>query len=114
MPSGRSLSYILPTVGQDPRPVVVSDSPHLVEIQRSDIAQSSRWSSDAQCTKSLAAREAAAIVAMSPFCSIEKEATGLPVSAMPSAIFLVQPGSMPITTTAATLGLEPVPIMVRK
>jgi hypothetical protein len=34
--------------------------------------------------------------------------------AMPSAIRLVQPGSMPITTTAATLGLAPVPMMVRK
>ena len=54
------------------------------------------------------------IVFRSPFCSIEKPATGLPVSAMPSTMRLVQPGSMPMTTQAATLGLAPVPIMVRK
>src|SRR3569833_553851 len=33
---------------------------------------------------------------------------------MPSTTFLVQPSSMPITTTAATFGLEPAPISVRK
>jgi hypothetical protein len=54
------------------------------------------------------------MVFRSPFCSIEKPATGLPVSAMPSTILPVQPGSMPMTTTAATLGFAPVPIMVRK
>jgi hypothetical protein len=62
----------------------------------------------------LAAQEAARIVSKSPFCSMENSATGLPVSRMPSAMRLVQPGSIPITTTAATLGLAPVPIMVRK
>ncbi len=51
---------------------------------------------------------------MSPLPSIQKPATGLPVAAMPSTIFCVQPGSMPITTQAATFGLAPVPIMVRK
>ena len=43
-----------------------------------------------------------------------KYATGLPVAAMPSATFFAQPSSMPITTTAATFGFEPVPISVRK
>ena len=45
---------------------------------------------------------------------MENEATGLPVSAMPLAIRSVQVGSMPMTTAAATFGLAPVPIMVRK
>ena len=38
------------------------------------------------------------MVVMSPWPSIENPATGLPVLAMPSTIFCVQPGSMPITT----------------
>ncbi len=46
------------------------------------------------------------IVFKSPFCSMEKPVTGLPVSAMPSTMRLVQPGSMPMTMTAATLGLD--------
>ena len=50
----------------------------------------------------------------SPRPSIEKAATGLPVAAMPSATRLVQFGSMPMTTAAATFGLDPVPISVRK
>ncbi len=54
------------------------------------------------------------MVAMSPCPSIPKPTTGLPVLAMPSTTRLVQLSSMPITTTAATLGLEPVPISVRK
>ena len=54
------------------------------------------------------------MVSMSPCCSMEKHAVGLPVAAIPSAISRVQPGSIPITTQAATLALEPVPIMVRK
>jgi hypothetical protein len=33
---------------------------------------------------------------------------------MPSATFFAQPLSMQITTTAATLGFEPVPMSVRK
>ncbi len=45
---------------------------------------------------------------------MENAATGLPVSAMPSAILFAQLGSMPMTTAAATFGLEPVPIMVLK
>ena len=39
---------------------------------------------------------------------------GLPVAAIPSTTFCVQPSSIPITTTAATFGLQPVPIKVRK
>ena len=114
IPSGSSLSYMLPTVGQDPRPVVVSDSPHFVETQSSEIEHSSRWYSDVMWTKSFAAQLARRMVSKSPFCSIENSATGLPVARMPSAIRLVQPGSIPITTTAATFGFAPVPIIVRK
>ncbi len=43
-----------PTVGQDDRPVVVSDSPHLVEIHSSEMSTSSRCSSEAHCTIFLA------------------------------------------------------------
>ena len=45
---------MLPTVGQEDRPVVVSDSPHFVETQRSEMAHSSRCSSDAHWTIVLA------------------------------------------------------------
>ncbi len=105
---------MLPTVGQDPKPVVVSNSPHLVEIHRSLTGHGSFCSSVAQWTNSLAFQLALRIVSKSPFCSIEKPATGLPVSAMPSTITLVHSGSMPMTMQAATLGLAPVPIIVRK
>ncbi len=54
------------------------------------------------------------MVAMSPWPSMPKPVTGLPVLAMPSTTRLVQPSSMPMTTTAATFGLAPVPISVRK
>ena len=54
------------------------------------------------------------MVAMSPWPSMPKPTTGLPVLAMPSTTRPVQPSSMPMTTTAATFGLEPVPISVRK
>src|SRR3954454_12508000 len=43
-----------------------------------------------------------------------KPVTGLPVAAMPSTTRFVHESSMPITTTAATFGLQPVPISVRK
>ena len=43
-----------------------------------------------------------------------RTATGFPVFAIPSTIFFVHLGSMPITITAATLGLLPVPIIVLK
>ena len=43
-----------------------------------------------------------------------KPVTGLPVFLMPSTMRLVQSSSMPITTTAATFGFDPVPISVRK
>ena len=54
------------------------------------------------------------IVAWSPLCSIAKPSTGLPVFAMPSTTRFVHAGSMPITTTAATFGFDPVPMSVRK
>src|SRR6478672_10560783 len=54
MPCGISLSYMLPTVGQEARPVVVSLSPHLVETQRSAMPHCSRCNSDAHCTYCLA------------------------------------------------------------
>ncbi len=54
------------------------------------------------------------MMAMSPWPSMPKPTTGLPVLAMPSTTRLVQPSSMPMTTTAATFGFEPVPISVRK
>src|SRR5207245_2396834 len=50
----------------------------------------------------------------SPWPSMPKKETGLPVWAMPSATFFAQVSSMPITTTAATFGFEPVPMSVRK
>src|SRR5215469_4436159 len=98
---------MLPTVGQDASPVVVSLSPHLAATQTSVSGQGSRVFSDAQCTNSLALREAAATVAMSPLPSMEKPATGFPVLAIPATTFSVQPPSMPITIQAAILGLEP-------
>src|ERR1700741_780468 len=113
-PSGTNLSYIFPTVGQEASPVVVSLSPHLAATQTSVSGHSSRTFSEAKCTNSLGLRDAAATVAMSPFPSIEKPATGLPVLAMPSTTFWVHRGSIPMTTHAATFGLEPVPIIVRK
>ncbi len=114
VPSGCSLSKALPTVGLAPQPEVVSDSPHLVEIHRSLIGHSTRCRAVAYCTNSLAALEARMMVSWSPWPSMPKPTTGLPVLAMPSTTFLVQPSSMPITTTAATLGLLPAPIRVRK
>ena len=45
---------MLPTVGQEARPVVVSLSPHLVETQSSEMLHSSRCSSEAHCTYCLA------------------------------------------------------------
>src|SRR6516165_10691944 len=77
MPLGISLSYMLPTVGQEARPVVVSLSPHLVDTHRSPIGHGSRSSSEAQCRNSLALWEALATVAISPWPSMPKPATGL-------------------------------------
>src|SRR5258708_35769262 len=54
MPHGMSLSYMLPTVGHDAKPVVVSLSQNLVETQRSAQQHYSRRSSDAICTYCLA------------------------------------------------------------
>ncbi|MNM97346.1 hypothetical protein D3C81_1098480 [compost metagenome] len=114
VPSGCSLSKALPTVGLAPQPDVVSDSPHLVDTHSSLIGHSTRCSAVAYCTYSFAAFEARMMVSWSPWPSMPKPTTGLPVLAMPSTTFLVQPSSMPITTTAATLGLLPAPISVRK
>ncbi len=61
-PSGSSLSIRLPTVGQEPRPEVVSLSPHFVETKSSSMEQASRCFSLAHCTNSRALREALAIV----------------------------------------------------
>src|SRR3979490_1547453 len=93
-PSGTSLSYMLPTVGQEASPVVVFLQPHFAAIQTSVRGPPTRTFSEAKCTNSLALREAAATVAMSPFPSIEKPATGLPVLAMPSPTLPVQPGAI--------------------
>ena len=71
-------------------------------------------SSVACCTYSLAAFDAFMIVSWSPWPSMPKPTTGLPVFAIPSTTFLVQLSSMPITTTAATFGLQPAPISVAK
>ena len=113
-PRGSSLSIRLPTAGLEPSPEVVSDSPHLTEIQRSEIGHSSRWSSVDHWTNSCALRDASATVERSPWPSMLNPATGFPVSEMPSTTRFVQPGSIPITTTAATFGFRPVPIIVLK
>src|SRR6266849_7941044 len=65
-PRGSSLSIRFPTVGQEPRPEVVSLSPHLVDTNSSLIAHASRCFSVAHCKNSLALREAAAMVLISP------------------------------------------------
>src|SRR6202790_1778765 len=108
VPSGSSLSMRLPTVGQEAKPEVVSLSPHFVEMKSSCIVHTSRCFSDAHFTKPCGLRDAAAMVPMSPVPSIEKPATGLPVLAMPSTTCFVHPGSIPMTTHAATLGFDPV------
>ncbi len=95
-------------------PDVVSDSPHLVETQRSLSGRSSRRSSEAHCTYCLAACAARFTVSRSPCPSMPKKDTGFPVAAMPSATRFAQPSSMPMTTAAATFGFEPAPISVRK
>ena len=56
---------------------------------------------------SFAAFDARMIVSWSPCSSMPKPVTGLPVAAMPSTTFFVHWSSMPITTTAATLGFDP-------
>src|SRR6186997_1016995 len=101
-PSGSSLSNALPTVGFEPQPDVVSDSPHLVDTHKSLIGHSTRCNSDAHCTYSLATFDARMMVSWSPCNSMPKPVTGLPVLAMPSTTRFAQPSSMQITTTAAT------------
>ena len=77
-----SLSNALPTVGQEARPEVVSDSPHLQETHRSEMGHSTFWRAEAYCTNSFALREARAMVSIWPCCSMrecpDKQATGLP------------------------------------
>jgi len=53
-PIGSNLSIRLPTVGLAANPDVVSDSPHLTEIQRSLIGHSSLCFSEAHITNSWA------------------------------------------------------------
>jgi hypothetical protein len=104
---------MLPTVGQEPRPVVVSLSPHLVETQSSEIEHSSRCIRR-QVDEFLRGPGGGADrfeIALLLDGELRHRLAGF---AMPSTMRLVQPGSMPITTTAATFGLAPVPMMVRK
>jgi len=82
--------------------------------QMSPSSIGSRCSSEAFWTNPWATRAASRIVFRSPERSIEKPSTGLPDARMPSAKRSVQLGSMPITMTAAMLGLVAVPISVRK
>ncbi len=114
VPKGCSWSNAAPTVGLAPQPLVVSLSPHLVLTHNSWIGQTSRCFSLAHCTYSRATLLARRMVSWSPWPSMPKPTTGLPVVAMPCTTFCVQPSSMPMTTTAATLGLQPAPIRVRK
>ena len=72
------------------------------------------WASNSKYPLLSALRAAAQMVFRSPFFSMAKPATGLPVLAMPSTISFVHTGSMPMTTTAATFGFEPAPISVAK
>src|SRR3989304_5307477 len=80
-PSGSSLSNALPTVGLEPQPEVVSDSPHLHDTHSSLIGHSTRLSSEAHCTYSLATLEARRTVSWSPCRSMPQPVTGLPVLA---------------------------------
>src|ERR1700684_2531519 len=83
-PSGTNLSYMLPTVGHEASPVVVSLSPHLAATHTSVSGHSSRTCAVARCTNSLALRDAAATVAISPLPSIQNPATGLTAFSMRS------------------------------
>jgi hypothetical protein len=62
VPRGCSLSNALPTVGFEPQPDVVSDSPHFVDTHRSVIGHSTRRCSLAHCRYSFATFEARMIV----------------------------------------------------
>src|SRR6218665_2592807 len=106
LPVSYSLSKALPTVGLAPQPEVVSLSPHLVETHSSSMAHGWRCLSLAHCTNSRAARLARRMVSWSPWPSMPKPSAGLPVLVMPSTTLRVQLSSMPMTTTAATLGLQ--------
>ncbi len=101
-----------PTVGLEASPSVVSDSPHLALTHSSPSSIGSRCSSVANWVNSIALRAAISMVFRSPYRSMLKLATGLPVLAIPLATQSVHFGSMPITTAAATLGLAPAPMRV--
>ena len=113
-PAAMCRSTASDVAGLAPRPLVVSDSPHLMLISSSPRSTGTRLSSLASCSSCAARRPAISRTRRSPWRSMENWATGLPVSAMPPAIRSVQLGSMPITMAAATLGFAPVPIMVWK
>ena len=114
-PSGTSLSYMLPTVGQEASPVVVSLSPHLAATHRSVSAHSSRTFSEARMHELLGLARGGGDgrdVAVALDREARHRLAGLG-DAVDDTVW-VQPGSMPMTMQAATLGLAPVPIMVRK
>src|SRR5579884_2050339 len=67
-PAACSLSNALPTLGLEPQPDVVSDSPHLVDTHKSASLHSLRVCSLAHCTYSLATLDARMTVSWSP-CS---------------------------------------------
>ena len=79
------------------------------------MSHSSRCSSDAHCTNSLAVARG---LGDGRRCRRGPRSRSRPPACRswrcPRRRAAVQPSSMPITTTAATLGLEPVPISVRK
>ena len=108
------MSIKFPTVGFAASPEVVSDSPHLTEIHKSLKGHSSLCFSEAHITNSCAFFDAFIVVPISPVRSIWNPSTGFPVLAIPSTIFFVHFGSIPMTITAATFGLHPVPIIVLK
>ncbi len=105
-PWGCGLSYMLPTVGQEERPVVVSLSPHFVEIQRSVIGLSHAATRSPTGRTPWRHRRPS----RSPRYrhALDAEATtGLPVLAMPSTTIFVHWSSMPITPPPRHSGSTP-------
>jgi hypothetical protein len=109
-----SLSKALPTVGLAPQPLVVSLSPHFgADPELGDRAGLALLL--ARPLHVLARRLAGAAGWCRGRRGLDAEADDrLAGGWMPSTTFCVQPSSMPMTTTAATFGLQPVPIRVRK
>src|SRR3954467_10900478 len=81
-----------PTVGQEDKPVVVSDSPHLVLMTSLLTGNGSRGICVAYWTNSWALRAALAMVIKSPVHSIVNAATGLPVFLISLTMRSVQTG----------------------